>query len=71
MSSSSGESLPDFTPMSSPTNLSHATFRHALMARRMSDVVARDITAKLEMLQKQMNTDAQGKEDGIEAMRSL
>jgi hypothetical protein len=47
-------SEPDYTPMTSPTNLSHTSFRQTLMARRMSDVVARDIGKKLALLKKHM-----------------
>jgi len=50
----SDDETPDFTPMTSPTNLAHASFRATLMARRMSDVVARDIGKKLQLLQKHM-----------------
>ena len=62
--SSSRSTTPDYTPMTSPTNLSHQVFKQTLMTRRMSDVVARDITRKLKILKKHMKEDDGEAENG-------
>ena len=56
-------STPDYTPMTSPTNLGAAVFRSTLMNRRMSEVVARDLGKKLRILKKHMEESARAQEE--------
>lgn len=50
-------STPDYTPMTSPTNLSNIIFKQTLMTRRMSEVVAKDIGRKLKILKRHMQEE--------------
>lgn len=49
----------EYTPQTSPTNLGAAVFKQTLITRRMSEVVAKDLTQKLRTLKKHMQEDAE------------